>query len=483
MVNLKSQNIYTKILTEFINFDKGGSMKLFIKNAKYLWQGGDSELLQDISILVNGSKIEKIGNSIDLAKYAGNCKTINAENMIVLPGLVNTHHHFYQTLTRNLPKVQNSKLFDWLINLYPVWSNLTEDDFYLSTKIATLELLQSGCTTAVDHSYLVPKGQENLYYKQVQAAKETGIRFHLCRGSMSRSKKDGGLPPDSVVQKEDQILAETQKLYEKVHEPQEGGMIRIIVGPCSPFSVTKELMIESKKWASKNNLHVHTHLAETTDEAEYCKKVYGCSPFEFMEQVGWIDKNSFFAHSIYLSNDEIISLGKAKGGVAHCPTSNMRLGSGIMPLITMLKNGVNVGLGVDGSASNDSSNMLLEVRLCMLLQRVAHGANVISAKEVLKLATIGGAEVLGRTDIGYIKPGYEADIIGINLDQLPLAGSVSDPLASIVFCGINKVDLCIVHGELLINNGRFTRFSDEEILDLIHKQNNRALELLKIAQH
>ncbi len=452
-------------------------MKTFIKNARYFWAGGDSEVLENISILTDGSRIIEVGDAVALAAKAGDAKTIDASELIIIPGLVNTHHHFYQTLTRNFPKVQDAKLFTWLVRLYPLWARITPDDFALATEIATLELLMSGCTTAVDHSYLVPDGQSDLYYRQVEAARKTGMRFHLCRGSMSRSKKDGGLPPDSVVQTEDVIMKETDELVSRVHEAQRGGMTRIIVAPCSPFSVTKELMIEAKKYANSKGLKAHTHLAETKDEEEFCIKEFGVRPFKLMEDLGWMDENSFYAHCVHMSPEEVVAMGKAQGGVAHCPTSNMRLASGIAPIVEMLKADVPVSLAVDGSASNDCSNMMLEVRNCMLLQRVLKTADCITARDALKVATLGGAKVLGRDDIGLLQPGYEADMVGFRLDSLRQAGSSTDPLAALVFCAVDTVNFSMVHGETLIEQGKFTRFSDEELKELVIRQNERSRQI------
>jgi cytosine/adenosine deaminase-related metal-dependent hydrolase len=457
-------------------------MKLFLKNIEYFWAGGTADVERHVSLLIEGSSIKAVGTAEALAKDAGDARTISGEGMIVLPGLVNTHHHFYQTLTRNFPCVQDAELFEWLVNLYPLWANITPEDFGLATTVATLELLESGCTTAVDHSYLVPNGQSDLYLRQIEAAHRTGLRFHLCRGSMSRSKKDGGLPPDHVVQTEDVIMKETDALVKQVHQADRGGMVRIVVAPCSPFSVTKELMVEAKRYANKAGLKCHTHLAETKDEENYCKKMYGCRPFELMEQLEWMDKNSFYAHCVHHSPEEIVRFGQAKGGVAHCPTSNMRLGSGIAPIVEMTKAGVPVGLAVDGSASNDCSNMMLEVRNCLFLQRVLKGAKCMSARDALRLATIGGAEVLGRDDIGLLKAGYEADLIGFKLDSLRQAGSATDPLAALVFCAADKVDLSVVHGELLINHGKFTRFSDDELAEIKRRQNSRSQEIYATRQ-
>ncbi len=452
-------------------------MKTFIKNARYFWAGGDADVQENISILVDGSQILAVGDAAKLASMAAEARTVDASEMIIIPGLVNTHHHFYQTLTRNYPKVQDAKLFTWLVRLYPLWARITPDDFFRATQVASLELLMSGCTTAVDHSYLVPDGQSNLYYRQVEAAKKTGMRFHLCRGSMSRSKKDGGLPPDSVVQTEDVIMKETDELVSKVHESERGGMTRIIVAPCSPFSVTKELMVEAKKYADRKGLKVHTHLAETKDEEEFCIKEFGVRPFKLMEDLGWMDKNSFYAHCVHMSPDEVVAMGKAQGGVAHCPTSNMRLASGIAPIVEMLQANVPVSLAVDGSASNDCSNMMLEVRNCMLLQRVLKTADCMTARDALKVATLGGAKVLGRDDIGLLQTGYEADIVGFKLDSLRQAGSSTDPLAALVFCAVDTVDFSMVHGETLIEKGKFTRFSNEEIREIIAKQNERSQQI------
>lgn len=452
-------------------------MKTFIKNAKYFWAGGDANVQENVSILVDGSQIVAVGDAAKLAPMAADARNIDASDLIIIPGLVNTHHHFYQTLTRNFPSVQDAKLFTWLVKLYPLWARITPDDFFLSTTIATLELLMSGCTTAVDHSYMVPDGQSELYYRQVDAARKTGMRFHLCRGSMSRSKKDGGLPPDSVVQTEDVIMKETDELVNKVHEADRGGMTRIIIAPCSPFSVTKELMIESKKYATRKGLKTHTHLAETKDEEEFCVKEYGARPFKLMEELGWMDENSFFAHCVHMSPEEVVAMGKAQGGVAHCPTSNMRLASGIAPIVEMLKANVPVSLAVDGSASNDCSNMMLEVRNCMLLQRVLKTANCMTARDALKVATIGGAKVLGRDDIGLIEKGYEADFVGFRLDSLRQAGSSTDPLAALVFCAADTVDLSVVHGEVLIERGNFTRFSGAQLKELIALQNERSQKI------
>lgn len=452
-------------------------MKTFIKNARYFWAGGDTEVQENVSILIENSQILAVGTAAALAAQAADARNIDASELIIIPGLVNTHHHFYQTLTRNFPKVQDSKLFTWLLDLYPMWARITPDDFFLSTTVATLELLKSGCTTSVDHSYMVPDGQSQLYYKQIEAAKRTGMRFHLCRGSMSRSKKDGGLPPDSVVQTEDVIMKETEALVNDVHQAEKGGMVRIIVAPCSPFSVTKELMIEAKKYANSKGLKAHTHLAETKDEEEFCIKEYGARPFKLMEELGWMDNNSFFAHCVHMAPEEVVAMGKAQGGVAHCPTSNMRLASGIAPVVEMLKANVPVSLAVDGSASNDCSNMMLEVRNCMLLQRVLKTANCITARDVLKVATTGGAKVLGRDDIGLIEKGYEADIVGFKLDSLRQAGSATDPLAALIFCAVDTVDFSMVHGETLIENGNFTRFSHDELQSIVRKQNERSIQI------
>jgi cytosine/adenosine deaminase-related metal-dependent hydrolase len=416
--------------------------------------------LRDVSILIDGGEIAAIGPTADLPPAD---RTIDARGCIVLPGFVNTHHHFYQTLTRAVPGTQDVELFDWLVALYPIWARLTPAALQSATVVACAELLRSGCTTAADHTYLWPNGCR--IEDEVYAARGTGMRFHAARGSMSVGRSQGGLPPDSVVEDEAAILADTQDAIERFHCPERFGMTRIVVAPCSPFSVSPDLMRESVALARACGVHAHTHLAETLDEERYCIERFGCRPVELAERLGWVGPDVWHAHMVHPSAAEVARLGATRTGVAHCPTSNMRLGSGIAPVRALVDAGARVGLGVDGSASNDSSHLLDEVRHALLLQRIAGGAAAASAREMLRLATRGGAAVLGRDDIGYLAPGMAADLIAFRLDDLALAGgAVHDPLAALVFCRPAGVYHSIVNGVPLIYKGDFTIVDIESVV-------------------
>jgi cytosine/adenosine deaminase-related metal-dependent hydrolase len=416
--------------------------------------------LRDASILIDGGEITAIGPAVDMPPAD---RTIDARGCIVLPGFVNTHHHFYQTLTRAVPGTQDVELFDWLVALYPIWARLTPEALRSATVVACAELLRSGCTTASDHTYLWPNGCR--IEDEVDAARGTGMRFHASRGSMSVGQSKGGLPPDSVVEDEAAILADTQDAIERFHRPERFGMTRIVVAPCSPFSVSPDLMRESVALARAFGVHAHTHLAETLDEERYCIERFGCRPVELAERLGWVGPDVWHAHMVHPSAAEVVRLGATRTGVAHCPTSNMRLGSGIAPVRALVDAGARVGLGVDGSASNDCSHLLDEVRHAMLLQRVAGGAAAATAREMLRLATRGGAAVLGRDDIGSLAPGMAADLIAFRLDDLALAGgAVHDPLASLVFCRPAGVYHSIVNGEHLIDKGDFTLIDIERVV-------------------
>lgn len=404
--------------------------------------------------------IRQVGPGDQLPQQAD--EIIDARGMVVLPGLVNTHHHFTQTLTRAVPAAQDAGLFTWLRTLYPIWARLTPEAVYISAQVAIAELMLSGCTTSSDHTYLWPNGAR--LDDQIQAAVELGFRFHAARGSMSVGESKGGLPPDSVVEDEAAILRDSQRLIEQYHDPRRYAMLRIVLAPCSPFSVSPELMRESVALARTYGVHAHTHLAETVDEAEYCRATFGRTPVELAEALGWVGPDVWHAHMVHPSAGEVARLGQTRTGVAHCPTSNMRLASGIMPLRGLLAAGARVGLGVDGSASNDSSHMLAEARQAMLLHRVAAAPGVAGtqqqaaampgAGEVLWLATRGGAAVLGRDDIGMLAPGMAADFIGYRLDWLGLAGgAVHDPLAALVFCHPPQVDLSVINGRVRIRDG------------------------------
>ena len=434
---------------------------LLVKNTALLvTMDEERRRIEDGGLLVRDNVIEMVGPTGELPQEAD--RVIDASGMIVLPGLVNTHHHLYQTLTRALPAVQDVELFDWLRALYPIWAELTGEAVYVSALVGLAELILSGCTTTTDHLYLFPNDVS--LDDEIRAARELGIRFHPCRGSMSLGQSEGGLPPDRVVQSEDDILADCQRVIEKYHDPAPYSMCRIVLAPCSPFSVTPDLMRESAALARQHGLHLHTHVAETLDEESFCVEKFGCRPVEYMQQLGWVGPDVSYTHAIYLSQDEIELLAETGTGVAHCPSSNMRLGSGIAPIREMLDAGVKVGLAVDGSASNDSSHMLAEARMAMLLQRVRKGAGALSAQEALEMATLGGAAVLGRDDIGSLEPGKAADFIAIDLNRLEYAGALHDPLAALVFCTPVSVDLSVINGRVVVEDGRLVGVDLGEIV-------------------
>jgi len=404
---------------------------------------------------------------------------IDGSRMLVLPGLINTHHHFFQSLTRNVQSTTKAELFDWLLTNYEIWKGLTEEAFFISAKLSMAELLKSGCTCSSDHLYLFPNQAGNrLIDAEISAALELGMRFQPTRGSMSLSKKDGGLPPDTVTQTESQILEDELRLVEQYHDPKAGAMTRISLAPCSPFSVTPELMVETSRLSREKGLQIHTHLAETLDEEKFCLEKFAQRPFDYMEKLEWITDNAWFAHAIHLSDDEIIRGAKAGIGVSHCPSSNMRLGSGIAKIKEMLEAGIKVSIGVDGSASNDSGNLLLELRNAMLLSRLRPAKYWLDAPDVLWMATVGGAKALGRDDIGQILPGKSADLVLISMDRLEYSGASHDPASAVVFSVASQpVDISIINGKLVVENGNIIGLNEKE---LISKHSNISHKLLKI---
>lgn len=406
-------------------------------------------------------------------------RVVDAKGMVILPGFVNTHHHFYQSLFRAIPEVQDAKLFDWLVFLYEKWKYIDEEAVYISTIVANLEMMKSGVTTTTDHLYLFPKGHPNLFDAEVEGAKLTGVRFYGTRGSMSLSKKDGGLPPDSVVQTEEEILKDYERVVKLYHDPSPFSMSRVAFAPCSPFSVTKELMIETREFAEKHDLLLHTHLAETKDEDEFCLEKFGKRPVDYMEELGWLSDRVWFAHLVHLTDKDIEKLSNAHVGMAHCPTSNMRLGSGISPVYKMKNTNMRIGLAVDGSSSNDTGNFLLEIRNAMLLQRVAFGESALTAREALRIATVGGASVFRmENEIGSIEVGKAADIIGFKLEgRLEFAGGLSDPVASLVFCDAKGVDFSMINGQIVIEDGHFVHIDEEKYVE---KQNEISKKLLSM---
>jgi 8-oxoguanine deaminase len=383
-------------------------------------------------------------------------EVIDASSCVVLPGFVNTHHHLFQTLTRNVPRMQNAPLFPWLVDHYEVWRELREEAAFVSAKTGLLEMMKSGVTTSSDHLYLFPsKSDGRLIDAEIRAARELNVRFQPTRGSMSLGRSAGGLPPDDVVQSEDAILADMQRLVDEYHDPQPGAMIRISIAPCSPFSVTSDEMRRTAEFAMRNQLQMHTHLAETEDEQNFCIEQFGLRPVAYMESVGWLSDNAWFAHTVHLSDDEIVQMGQAGVSMSHCPTSNMRLGSGIAPVKKLLQAGAGVSLGVDGSASNDSCNMLSEIRNAMLISRLLDESDWLTARDAFWVATRGGAKALGRDDIGSLEVGKCADLAIFDMSGIEYAGALSDPLAALVFCvRMSTVTHLVVDGKIVIRDSQ-----------------------------
>lgn len=400
-------------------------------------------------------------------------EVFDASQHVMLPGLINSHHHFYQTLTRAFPPALNKPLFPWLKSLYPVWAKLGEEMIEVSTQVALAELLLSGCTTASDHHYLFPRGLENAIDIQMVQAETLGVRVHLTRGSMSLGEEDGGLPPQSTVQDEDTILDDSERLIQRYHDPDAGAMSRIALAPCSPFSVSESLMTASATLAEKYDVRLHTHLAETHDETDFCIQMFGLRPLDYLEKVGWLSDRVWLAHGIHFDEDEIRRLGQAGTGISHCPTSNMLLASGLCPTLDLERAGSPVGLGVDGSASNDGSNMIQEVRQAFLLGRLRYAASEITHQKVLSWATEGSARCLGRDDLGALKVGMQADIALFKLDELRFAGA-GDPLAALVLCGAHQADRVMVAGRWRVIEGRIEGF---DLNALIERQKKLARRL------
>jgi len=387
-------------------------------------------------------------------------RVVDLAGAVVTPGLVNTHHHLYQTLTR--ARAQEADLFTWLKTLYPIWARVDAESEYAAARTGLAELALSGCSTVFDHHYIFPRGRHGLVEAEVQAARELGVRIVASRGSMDLGESDGGLPPDSVVEDLDAILADTERLHAELHEPGPGARVQIAVAPCSPFSVTKRLMTESAELARRLGLQLHTHLAETVEEEEYCLGIFGCRPVEYLEQVGWLAKDVWCAHCVHISADDVRSFAAAGTGVAHCPTSNLRLGAGVAPVRDMVDAGVRVGLGVDGSASNERSDLFFEVKQALLVARGRGGPAAMTVRDALRLGTRGGAAVLRRDDIGSIEPGKCADLAVWRTDGLELGGA-DDPVAGLVFSGSHRVDRLYVGGEEVVHDGRLVRADEEEI--------------------
>lgn len=435
-------------------------MRTLIRNADWIvTMNPRRERIRGGNILIDGCRIAALGpgagegEAVDLV--------VDASGKAVFPGFVNTHHHLYQTLTRAIPAVQDVPLFPWLTALYEVWRAITPEAVYLGALVGLGELLKSGCTTSADHHYVFPRERaEGFIEAEIAAARQLGIRFHPTRGSMSLGRSRGGLPPDELVQDEDVILADCERLLDRYHDPAPYSMCRLALAPCSPFSVTPRLMRETAELARARGVLLHTHLAETRDEERFCLEKFGCRPVAYLERMGWLGPDVWFAHAVHLDDDEVGLLGQTRTGVAHCPASNMKLSSGVCRVRDLLEAGARVGLAVDGSASNDSSSMWGEMRVAYLLQKLVLGERGLSAEEVLYLATVGGASLLGRDDIGYLAPGMAADLVMFDLQRLEFAGT-ADPVTALVTTGPATAELVMVNGRVVVEHGRLVGLPDE----------------------
>jgi 8-oxoguanine deaminase len=452
---------------------------LLVRNAAVLVTMDDQrrEIPQG-AIFIRDGWIEDVGPSAAFTQEAD--EVLDLHGHLVLPGLINTHHHFYQTLTRAIPAAQDVDLFQWLKTLYPIWAGLTPEDIRISTQLAMAELALSGCTTASDHLYIYPNGCR--LDDEIEAARQMGMRLHASRGSMSLGESKGGLPPDSVVEDEHAIMEDTRRLIETYHDAEPGSMLQIVVAPCSPFSVTADLMRDAAGIARSYGVRLHTHLAETLDEERFCLDEFGHRPLAYAEALDWSGDDVWFAHAVHINPDEVERMASSQIGVAHCPSSNMRLASGIAPVLRYLSAGVAVGLGVDGSASNDSSHLLAEARQAFLLSRVGSAAapeidgskHLLTARQALELATIGGAKVLGRSDVGSLESGKCADFVAIDLERVEFAGALHDPVAAAVLCASVPVDFNYVHGKPVVYDGKLLPVEIEMLIE----RHNRAAQRL-----
>ncbi|MGX6568541.1 8-oxoguanine deaminase [Cupriavidus necator] len=413
--------------------------------------------IRDGALVAEGPAVQWVGPTSELPpQYRrmvddGSAQVLDMRGRVVTPGLVNTHHHMYQSLTRAVPAAQDAELFSWLTNLYMLWSHLTPEMIAVSTKAAMAELMLSGCTTTSDHLYLFPNGSR--LDDSIAAAQEMGMRFHAARGSMSVGRSKGGLPPDVVVEEEAAILRDSQRLVEQYHDSARHAMLRVVLAPCSPFSVSRDLMRESANMARHYGVSLHTHLAENDNDIAYSREKFGLTPAQYAEDLGWVGHDVWHAHCVKLDDEGIALFARTGTGVAHCPCSNMRLASGIAPVRAMRDAGVPVGLGVDGSASNDGAHMLGEARQAMLLQRVGYGPAAMSAREALEIATLGGARVLNRDDIGALAPGMSADFVAFDMSQVGFAGAGHDPVAALVFCTPANVAASVINGREVVRDG------------------------------
>ena len=445
--------------------------RIWIKNPLAIFTANDLDASGGL-VIEDGRIAEVLGAG---QQPSTPCKqTFDAREHVLLPGLINTHHHFYQTLTRAWAPVVNQPLFPWLKTLYPVWARLTPEKLALASKVALAELLLSGCSTAADHHYLFPGGLENAIDVQVEAVRELGMRAMLTRGSMSLGEADGGLPPQQTVQQGEVILADSQRLIGQYHQRGDGAQIQIALAPCSPFSVTQEIMRQSAELAEELDVRLHTHLAETLDEEDFCLQRFGLRTLDYLDSVGWLGPRTWLAHGIHFNPDEIARLGAAGTGICHCPSSNMRLASGICPSVELEAAGAPLGLGVDGSASNDTSNMILEARQALYIQRLRYGAEQITPQRVLGWASKGSAKLLGRSDIGELAVGKQADLALFKLDELRFSGS-HDPLSALLLCGADRTDRVMIGGNWRVIDGQIEGL---DVAQLIADHRQAARELI-----
>jgi cytosine/adenosine deaminase-related metal-dependent hydrolase len=442
---------------------------LLVKNAHtVVTMNAARDELRNASLYIRDHVIEDVGPAAALPQTADEVLDLKFRH-IVLPGFVNTHHHFYQTLTRVYPPAQNCSLFEWLKALYPVWARITPEGIRASAQMCAAELMLSGCTTASDHLYIFPNG--STLDDEVVAVRETGLRFHASRGSMSVGESLGGLPPDSLVEKEDAILADSQRVVEAFHDNGRHAMTRVTLAPCSPFSVSRELMRDTAALArSYAGVRLHTHLAENQSDVDYSLAQFGLSPGDYAESLGWLGPDVWHAHCVCLSDDAILKFGRTGTGVAHCPCSNLRLASGLAPIRRMRAASVPVGLGADGAASNDATNLLHEARQACLIARVLdRDASAMTARDALEIGTLGGAAVLGRDDIGSLSRGMSADFVCVNIDTPTFAGAQQDPVAALVLCQVDSVDYSFIHGRRVVDAGRLTTLDQPRVVEQVNR--------------
>lgn len=447
-----------------------------IRNAAHILTMDDSQTeIAGGNIFIRDGWIESVGKEPIEGEFDD---VINASDMVVLPGLVNVHHHLYQTLTRGFPESEGKTLFPWLEMLYPIWAGLDEEAVYASTQVGLAELLLGGCTTSSDHLYVFPDGQDKLMDAEIEAAQEIGMRFHATRGGMDLSQDDGGLPPPEVVQSTSDILEDCERVVSRYHDSNPGAMTRVGLAPCSPFSVTRDLMERSAQLARRLHVRLHTHIAETHDEEAYCRQKFGCRPVELLEQMGWLGSDVWLAHCIHLDDGDVEALSKNRTGVAHCPTSNMLLASGMARVRDLLRASVDVGLGVDGSASNDTGFLPGDIKQALLMSRTRDGIDAMTARQALRLGTRGGAACLGRDDIGQIAAGKCADIAMFRLDDLAHAGWSRDPAGAFVLCGPSRAADVLVQGHHVVRDGVLETVDEEAV---VHRHNRAAEKLISVA--